>query len=1188
MKRIFTILLMICICFTAVFPVTAYAADTETPIGFSDSGNEQDATATPTADEGEGDTQPEDITGEDITMPDDTPEADQQDTGDDAQEHTPGNATDDTQEETPGENPGLTDGTEVGVSCETPQISLFSGFVGEDNEYYTRIRLTVTDRQGKPLSGVVYGLYDMNRQLVEYLVTDAYGEAISGDVSVYSDYYLEEITPPTGYAPNTERRDIILTEICAPSLVGVIVEYDPIMGNIKVIKTDEYQNPLPGAGFYVYNADTWSLVDTIVTGEDGSATTIDLPYGRYELYEYLVPDGFDGDGGYYMAMIETDGETSEVYVTNYQSRAYVSVYKTGNDGRVIQGAVYSIYKVSAITPLNNGDGLYGEWVEDITTGSDGRAYSSALVLGDYYLVEKSVPAGYKLDDTPHHFTLSYSWQTVTIDIVNERAGEPGRVKVVKTDENENPLNGVVFGLYRTWDGKKLAELTTGPDGTAESEPLIPDDYYLVELSGKDGYDMVAGQTSFTIGESGTTVIVVVVNPKTRVFGKVRVTKEDDAGNFLSGVRFGLYCGKGNLLQEMITGENGTATSGVLNAGDYYLVELSGLPGYVPDTQQYPFTITENGKTVSVTVTNPRVTGGVRVIKTGEDGEPLPGVVFGIFKNGEQIAELTTGADGTAVSGLLYYGAYELRELSTVEGYELLAVAVPFSVLEDGVIIDIPVTNPLIYGGVHVLKTDENGAPLSGAVFGLYNEREQLIAELTTAADGTAEISGLVMGGYYLLEHTAPEGFAPTDEAIPFTVTTQGEVIEKTVVNSAGRGTLRVTKTGENDEPLPGVAFDIYRASDDEKAGEIITDESGVAEIELPLGGYYLMETHTVMGYMLPESGFSFTLTEHGATAVLSIQNQREPESLPGAVRLLKLAEDTQEPLPGAVFGVYEAINNEKLGELITGADGAASLSLPAGGYYLIEQTAPEGFVLDESRIDFIVQNDETVELTVTNTPVPPVEPDPPTTGQIRLIKKDEGTDALLKDAVFGVYEAGTDIKVAELTTGADGTATSGELPAGSFYLLERTAPSGYKLSTEKTGVTVKAGKIVEVTVYNAAQSTDNGGDTTGHVRIIKQAEGTKERLSGAVFGIYRTSNDVKIAEITTDSDGVAVYELSPGDFYLRELKAPSGFLLNSEKTGFTITAGVTRVITVTNEPEETDTGNVRLIKEDERSKVYKK
>jgi len=210
-------------------PVTAYAADTETPIGFSDSGgapSEEQATPTSMAEE----------------TPVTTPEAGASGQPEDAPAEEPPATT---PEELPGDMPEET----PAASCETPGISLFSEFTGDENEFFTRIRLTVTDRQGNPLSGVVYGLYDMNGQLVEYLTTNAYGEALSGDHPVNTDYYLEEITPPTGFSPNTGRRDIILSEVCAPSLIGVTVEYDPIMGRIKVVKTTRTDIPCPARAF---------------------------------------------------------------------------------------------------------------------------------------------------------------------------------------------------------------------------------------------------------------------------------------------------------------------------------------------------------------------------------------------------------------------------------------------------------------------------------------------------------------------------------------------------------------------------------------------------------------------------------------------------------------------------------------------------------------------------------------------------------------------------------------------------------------------------------------------------------------------------------------------------------------------------------------------------------------------------
>lgn len=1079
--------------------------------------------------------------------------------------------------------------TTLGESSTDGGIVALSGWEDGGNEFFTKIRLTVTDRSGNPIQGVVYGLYrTSDNSLVEYLTTDRYGVATSNDVPVETNYYLLEYSTPEGFLPNTEPKYIDLEEICAPSRVDEYVVYDPITGYIKVIKSDEDGNPMSDIGFYVYRSDTWSLVDTIYTDSDGEAVTTLLPYGLYELYEFDYPDDIAG-GDYYSRDIEYDGETHEIYITNYRACGDVYVSKTGNNGRKIQGAVFSIYRVGP-----NGD----EWMEDIATSSSGYAYSSYMPLGDYYLVEKSVPSPYVFDDTRHDFSISYNYQTVYFNLTNNREGENGQIRVVKIDDGINPvpLSGVVFGLYRAWDGKKLTELTTNADGIAEYS-LIPDDYYLVELSGKTGYTMASGQIPFTIDGSGDTVIKTVVNPKIRIFGKVKVIKADDAGQPISDVRFGVYCHAGNLLEEITTGTDGTATSGVLNEGTgYYLMELESAPGHLSDTEtQYPFSITTNNVVVPVSVTNPRITGGVKIIKDDGEGYPLSGVVFGIYKDGVKLTELTTSGDGTATSGPLYYGSdYELRELSTVDGYELITTPITFSILEQDVIIEIPISNPLILGGVTIIKVDAEdmpqeemaqdiapqmalmevteASPMAGAVFGLYNDKGQKIAELTVDETGRASYYGLPKSGYYLKEQTPPEGFVLLDELIPFSINEQNENVEIVVPNARGFGEIKIIKSGEN-EMLPGVVFELYSAANDELLMELTTGEDGTFSQELPLGRYYLIEKSTVPGYALPSGPITFTLTTEGATVELPLQNQKEPAPEGGKIKLIKAdATDGEKLLPGAVFGVYRASDDEKVAELVTGSDGTAtSPALPEleQGYYLRELTPPASYEPLTDEIPIEVKDGEMVEITVENTPATPA----PDTGILEIIKKSD-TGVRLQGAVFGVYRASDDQKITELTTDLNGRATY-ELPAGDYYCKEIKC-EGYVLITDKLPVRVAAGETKTLTVTNTPIETPT--DPPGTLKIIKKSEGG-ELLSGAVFGIYRKSDDKKVAEVTTDENGEASVKLPEGDFYCKELSAPEGYQLLTEKTSVSITSETTKEITIINKPlPDEDMGRILIVK----------
>jgi len=393
-------------------------------------------------------------------------------------------------------------------------------------------------------------------------------------------------------------------------------------------------------------------------------------------------------------------------------------------------------------------------------------------------------------------------------------------------------------------------------------------------------------------------------------------------------------------------------------------------------------------------------------------------------------------------------------------------------------------------------------------------------------------------------------------------------------SGGGMATLRVIATGGDIEALFGATFTVYRASDDEWIAEITTDSGGIAEVELPLGDYCLLQIQTAAGYALAEGRVPFSLSECGDTLELPIQNQRQPEEPPvnGTVRIVKLAEGTDEPLPGAVFGIYRASDGVKVAEISTGSDGSADCGLAPDDYYLIELAAPEGFILDDGKVDFTVQSGETTELTVMNAPV---EPETPATGYVQIVKKAEGTNERLSGAVFGIFKDSNNMKVTEITTDSDGSAVYELLP-DSYYLLELKAPDGYALQTDKTGFAVTAGETTEITVTNKPEEA-----TTGYISLTKKAEGSGALLPGAVFGIYEDSNDAKVAEITTDSNGAAAYELLPDSYYLQELKAPDGYTLQTDKTGFTITAGETTEVTLTNKPEETATGYISLTKKAE-------
>lgn len=130
---------------------------------------------------------------------------------------------------------------------------------------------------------------------------------------------------------------------------------------------------------------------------------------------------------------------------------------------------------------------------------------------------------------------------------------------------------------------------------------------------------------------------------------------------------------------------------------------------------------------------------------------------------------------------------------------------------------------------------------------------------------------------------------------------------------------------------------------------------------------------------------------------------------------------------------------------------------------------------------------------------------------------------------------------------------------------------------------MKADKVTDITVKNAKKSVPvpttisapilvstqtTATVKTGELIILKKAEQTGKPISGAVFGVYRASDDRKITELTTNADGKVAFSLEVGEYYLKELKAPYGYLPESSKIQFSVEVNKTVTVEVTNQRDE--------------------
>ncbi|HFJ9313406.1 TPA: SpaA isopeptide-forming pilin-related protein [Bacillus pacificus] len=915
---------------------------------------------------------------------------------------------------------------------------------------------------GQLLPGAKFDVIDKDGKVVETIVTDDKGEALSKQLPVGS-YTLKEVEAPKGYelSSSSVSVDVEVNKVVTVDVVNKKIP-EKVTGQFEIVKVDaeDKTKVLSDAEFEVYK--DGKKVDTLRTDKTGKVVSQKLEPGKYTLKETKAPQGYKLLKEEIEVVVEAN-KVVQVQVENAKELGSLQVTKKdAESGKVLEGAEFRL--------KNENGQVVGETK---TTNKDGVVKFENLVPGKYTLEETKAPEGYKAVEVTVEVNVVAN-EVVKQEVMNEKL--TGQFEIVKVDAEDKAkvLSDAEFEVYK--DGKKVDTLRTDKTGKVISQKLEPGTYTLKETKAPQGYKLLKEEIEVVV-EANKVVEVQVENAKE--LGSLQVIKKDaESGKVLEGAEFKLKNETGQVVGETkTTNKDGVVKFENLVPGKYTLEETKAPEGYKAVEVTVEVNVVAN-EVVKQEVMNEKVTGQFEIIKVdaNDKAKVLSDAEFTVYKDGKKVAELKTDESGKVMSPKLPLGEYTVKETKAPEGYKLSNKEWKVTIQNEKEVVKVEAENERILGSLQIIKTDDKDQAkrLSGAEFTLKDAQGNVVKEgITTDKSGIVKVDGLVPGEYTLEETKAPEGYELTKQVIHVTV--DGEkIVDVKVTNSKSLGQFEIVKVDAEDKAkvLSDAEFEVYK--DGKKVETLRTDKTGkVISQKLEPGTYTLKETKAPQGYKLLKEEIE-VVVEANKVVQVQVENAKEL----GSLQVIKKDAESGKVLEGAEFKLKNE-TGQVVGETkTTNKDGVVKFENLVPGKYTLEETkAPEGYKALEVTVEVNVVANTVIKQEVLNEKVKEK-----IKGQVEITKVDAtDTNKKLAGAVFEILKDGT--KIDTLTTDKNGKATSKELEPGDYILKEVQAPEGYELSDKGIEFTISNQKIevVKLQITNEKETSKGpenpGGET---------------------------------------------------------------------------------------------------------------
>ena len=1042
----------------------------------------------------------------------------------------------------------------------------------KENVKTGKIEIQKTDTEGNPLKGGEFGIYanaDMyigntlykKGQLVESIKTDDSGVARSDDLP-YGSYYVKEISAPDQESGNSH--NFVLSED---------TQYVKINGKNKTDKVTFVDKKVTASKTTITGTDEIKGAVMTVTDNDGKVidtwTSDGNPHsikGLHEGWEYTLTET-TAPQGYVKAesikfTVSTDKKDQTLVMKDKQ---FTASKKDVSGKNYVEGA-----KLEVRDDQNR--------VVDSWTSTKEDHYVSGLEEGKTYrLVEAEAPKGYvKADDI--FFTVSNEKKNESVIM------KDSKITASKTDiTGTKEIKGAVLTVTDN-DGKVIDTWTSDGNPHAISGLHEGWEYTLTETTAPKGY--VKAESIKFKAESGKDQKLVMKD------GQFTAKKTDVSGkNHVEGAKLEVRDEKNNVVDSWTTTKEDHYISGLEEGKTYRLVEAEAPKGYVK-ASDVSFTVTADMESATVVMKDAKITAkktdisgtkeveGAEMLVTDEKGtivdkwisgkeeHSISGLEAGkkytltektapnSFVKAESI-EFTAGGDKNQslvmkdkqytvskkdasvknyvegaklevrdeqdrvvdswtttkedhyVSGLEEGKTYRLVEAEAPKGY-VKASDIYFTVSKDKKNETVVMKDAKITASKREITGTKE---IEGAKMTVTDDKGTVVDKWTSGKEEHS-ISGLEEGKRYTLtETTAPKGYVKA-ESIEFTA---GDKDQKLVMKDKQVTITKTEVTGTKE--IEGAKMTVK----DEKGKTVDTwtstkEEHYVSGLEEGKK-YTLIEETAPDGYVKAES-IEFTVSKEKKNEAYIMKDKQ--------VSVTKTDITGTQEVPGATLTVKDEDGNT-VDTWVSGDKEHYVSGLEEGKTYtLIEETAPEGYVRAEE-ITFTVTN-EKVDQEVNMFDA-----------QVKVTKTDALTGDAVKGAEFTVFGKDGNIVDKWIT---DGTAhaVSG-LDAGKEYIIKETkTPEGYMTAPDRTLV-VSGEQNMDVEIKEQPVLTD--------IEVQKVDAQTKKVIRSKDFEFTMYSDaDCKNAITTVSADknaGTATFKnLRYGTYYIKETKAPTGYLLSKE------------------------------------------